>query len=48
MASYVFMKILESAPERYDMGINMLSLGQSQKIQQEIVKNYINAGDILC
>ncbi|MFQ5996389.1 MAG: corrinoid protein-associated methyltransferase CpaM [Dehalococcoidales bacterium] len=45
MASYVFMKILESAPQRYDTGINILSLGQSRKIQQQIVGNYINAGD---
>lgn len=45
MASYVFMKILESAPQRYDRGINILFLGQSSRIQQEIVENYINAGD---
>ena len=45
MASYVFMKILESAPQRYDRGINILTLGQSKRIQQEIVENYINAGD---
>ena len=45
MASYVFMKVLESAPERYDMGIHLLSLGQIRKIHQEIVTDYINAGD---
>ena len=45
MASYVFMKILESAPQRYDQGINMLTLGQGRRIQQEIVENYINSGD---
>lgn len=45
MASYVFMKILESAPERYDKGISILSLGQSQQIQRKIVKGYINVGD---
>jgi len=45
MASYVFMKILESAPQRYDRGINILSLGQSKRIQQEIVENYITPGD---
>jgi demethylmenaquinone methyltransferase/2-methoxy-6-polyprenyl-1,4-benzoquinol methylase len=39
------MKILESAPERYDRGINMLSLGQSKRVQQDIVDNYINRGD---
>jgi ubiquinone/menaquinone biosynthesis C-methylase UbiE len=45
MASYVFMKILESSPKRYDTGINLLSLGQSNRIQREIVENYITAGD---
>lgn len=45
MASYVFMKILESAPQRYDKGINILSLGQSKKIQQDIVRDYINSSD---
>jgi len=45
MVSYVFMKILESAPQRYDAGINLLSWGQSNKIQREIVENYITAGD---
>ena len=45
MASYVFMKILESAPQRYDRGINILSLGQSKRTQQEIVENYITTGD---
>ncbi len=39
------MKVLESAPQRYDRGINMLTLGQSRRIQQEIVENYINSGD---
>lgn len=45
MASYVFMKILESSAKRYDMGINILSLGQSDKVKKEIVKNYITVGD---
>jgi len=45
MASYVFMKILESAPRRYDAGINLLSLGQSNKIQRYIVDNYVTAND---
>jgi len=45
MASYVFMRVLESAPQRYDRGINMLTLGHSKRIQREIVENYINAGD---
>lgn len=45
MASYVFMKILESAPRRYDFGINLISLGQSRKMQQEIVEKYIHEGN---
>jgi len=45
MASYVFMKVLESSPRRYDVGIKMLSLGQSDRVKREIVKNYITVGD---
>lgn len=45
MVSYVFMKILESSPQRYDAGINLLSLGHINKIHQDIVENYIAAGD---
>lgn len=45
MASYVFMKVLESSARRYDAGINMLSLGQSEEVKREIVKNYITVGD---
>lgn len=45
MASYVFMKILESSAQRYDAGINMLSLGHSNRIKRQIVENYIAAGD---
>lgn len=45
MVSYVFMKILESSPQRYDAGINLLSLGHINKIHQDIVENYITAGD---
>ena len=42
MASYVFMKILESAPQRYDMGINLIFFGQGRKMQQEIVEEYVH------
>lgn len=45
MASYIFMKILESAPQRYDMGINLISFGQSRRTQQEIVEEYICEGN---
>lgn len=45
MASYIFMKVLESSAQRYDAGIKILSLGQIKKIQGEIVENYIAGGD---
>ena len=45
MASYVFMKILESAPTRYDRGIEILSLGENKRVQRDIADNYINKGD---
>jgi len=45
MASYVFMKVLESSAQRYDRGINILSLGQSNRVKRDIVQNYITVGD---
>lgn len=45
MASYIFMKVLESSAQRYDAGIKILSLGQIEKIHREIVENHIAAGD---
>ncbi len=45
MYSYIYMKILESSPKRYDMGINILSLGNADKIKREITDKYIKQGD---
>lgn len=45
MASYVFMKVLESSPRRYDRGISILSLGQISRTRQDITKSYISGGD---
>ena len=45
MFSFVFMKILESTPERYDWGINLFSLGRITAIKEWIVNNYIDKGD---
>jgi len=45
MVSYAFMKILESSPQRYDTGINLLSLGHSNRVQRDIVERHITAGD---
>jgi ubiquinone/menaquinone biosynthesis C-methylase UbiE len=36
MSSFVWMKILESAPERYDRGIHMLTRGRIQDIYERI------------
>ena len=44
MFSYIFMKILESRPWRYDSGINILSGGHAKKIKNEIVMNWIEPG----
>jgi len=41
MFSYVFMKILERRPERYDTGINILSGGHARKIRKRIVRNFV-------
>ncbi len=44
MFSYIFMKILESRPWRYDQGINVLTGGHAKKIKEEIVTNWIRPG----
>ncbi|MCP3941415.1 MAG: methyltransferase domain-containing protein [Desulfobacteraceae bacterium] len=41
MFSYIFMKILENRPGRYDMGINILSGGHAKKIRKQIVQRYV-------
>ena len=41
MFSYIFMKILESRPHRYDWGINFLTKGQAGKIKEQIVTNFV-------
>jgi ubiquinone/menaquinone biosynthesis C-methylase UbiE/NAD-dependent dihydropyrimidine dehydrogenase PreA subunit len=44
MLSYIFMKILEKRPERYDTGINILSGGHAEKIRKQIVQTYVKPG----
>ena len=44
MFSYIYMKILESAPRRYDRGINLLSLGQAGRTIDAIVSSYVQEG----
>jgi ubiquinone/menaquinone biosynthesis C-methylase UbiE len=34
--SYVYMKVLESAPERYDRGMRLLTLGRLQQVHRDI------------
>ena len=44
MCSYVYMKILESRPSRYDRGIAWLSLGQADRIKRRIVDDLVEPG----
>jgi len=44
MFSYIFMKILESRPHRYDWGIDFLTRGQVDKIKEHIVTNFVRSG----
>ena len=41
MSSYVYMKILESRPSRYDRAIAWLSLGQADRIKRRIVDELV-------
>jgi len=41
MLSYIYMKILESQPERYDWGIAWLSLGQAEKARRKIADELV-------
>ena len=44
MSTYVMMKILESAPKRYDWGIRLLTLGKLDKIYDRLASR-IKKGD---
>lgn len=44
MCSYVYMKILESRPGRYDRGISYLSFGQADRVRRRIAETYIRPG----
>ena len=41
MFSYIFMKILEKWPERYNLGINILTCGHARKVKTEILRTYV-------
>ena len=45
MFSYIYMKILESKPGRYDRGISWLSFGRADKQKKEIADRAVRAGD---
>jgi demethylmenaquinone methyltransferase/2-methoxy-6-polyprenyl-1,4-benzoquinol methylase len=44
VSSYVFMKVLESRARRYDRGIALLSLGQSEKARRRLVADNVRQG----
>ena len=44
MSSYVYMKILESQPERYDRGIALLSLGAADRCKKKLVEENVRPG----
>ena len=45
MISYILMKAFESAPQRYDWGLKLISLGRIDKIRKQILDNFIVPGD---
>lgn len=45
MSSFVYMKILESQPRRYDRGIALLSFGRSRKVKERLVAENVRPGD---
>ena len=42
--SYVYMKVLESAPQRYELGMSVLTLGRLQRVRDEIAAR-LHPGD---
>jgi len=48
MFSYTFMKILESAPRRYDRGIGWLTFGHIERVKQRIVQELLEPGLKVC
>lgn len=45
MSSYVYMKILESQPRRYDRGLTLLSLGQADRAKKRLVAENVRLRD---
>jgi demethylmenaquinone methyltransferase/2-methoxy-6-polyprenyl-1,4-benzoquinol methylase len=44
MASYIYMKVLESRPRFYDRGIYLLSFGRSEAVKKKIVEQCVEPG----
>ncbi len=44
MSSFVLMRLLESAPRRYDLGIRLLSLGRIGRVQERMAEQ-VGAGE---
>jgi ubiquinone/menaquinone biosynthesis C-methylase UbiE len=44
VSSYVYMKVLESQPERYDRGIAILSLGAASRLRRRLVDGCVQSG----
>ena len=42
--SYVYMKVLETAPQRYERGMRLLTLGRLERVRHDIADR-VNAGD---
>jgi len=45
VSAYVFMKLLESSPSRYDAGMEILTLGEDKAIKGMIAAEMISPGD---
>jgi ubiquinone/menaquinone biosynthesis C-methylase UbiE len=44
MSSYVYMKILESQPKRYDRGVGLMSLGAANRCRRRLVAENVGPG----
>lgn len=44
MSSYIYMKILESQPRRYDKGIALMSLGGADRCKRKLVEENVQPG----
>ncbi len=46
MSLYILMRLLESAPQRYDLGIRLLTFGQLNRVYSRLT-HYLNEGDLV-